>query len=68
MGAVKGILAIVGIVAAMMGTLFALQGLGIIRWPSDSFMVGDRTWVAYGAMIALGGGLLVSLANRKPKP
>lgn len=67
MGAVKGIMAIVGIVAAMMGALFMFQGLGIIRWPSDSFMVGDRTWVLYGAMIALAGGLLVSLANRKPK-
>ncbi|WP_428679466.1 hypothetical protein [Sphingopyxis sp.] len=66
MGALKGIMAVAGIVAMMMGTLFLLQGLGIVRWPSDSFMVGDRNWVLYGAMIALAGGVLVSFANRKP--
>lgn len=66
MGALKGIAAIVGIVAAMMGSLFLLQGLGVVRWPSDSFMVGNRDWVLYGAIIALAGGLLVALANRRP--
>ena len=45
MGALKGLMAIVGIVAMMMGALFLLQGLGIVRWPSDSFMGGDRDWV-----------------------
>jgi len=67
MGALKGLMAIAGIVAMMMGALFLLQGLGIVRWPSDSFMVGDRDWVLYGAMIALAGGLTVSLANRNPR-
>jgi hypothetical protein len=66
MGALKGLLAIAGIVAMMMGALFLLQGLGLVRWPEDSFMVGDRSWVLYGAMIALAGGLLVSISNRKP--
>ena len=67
MGALKGLMAIAGIVAMMMGALFLLQGLGIVRWPSDSFMVCDRDWVLYGAMIALAGGLTVSLANRNPR-
>ncbi|MBL0928759.1 MAG: hypothetical protein IBJ15_01345 [Alphaproteobacteria bacterium] len=67
MGALKGIMAMVGIAAAMMGALFMFQGLGIVRWPSDSFMIGDRNWVAYGLMIALAGGLMILFANRPPE-
>ena len=63
----KGIAATVGIAATMMGGLFMFQGLGIIRWPSDSFMVGNRDWVGYGALIALVGGALVLFANRRSK-
>lgn len=68
MGALKGIMAIVGVAAAMMGAPFMFQGLGIVRWPSDSFMVGDRTWVGYGALVAIAGGILTLLAGRRPKP
>lgn len=67
MGAFKGIMAIVGIAAAMAGALFIFQGLGVVRWPSDSFMINDRNWVAYGAMITLAGGLLTLFANRPPR-
>jgi len=67
MGAAKGIIAVIGIAAIMMGGLFMLQGLDIVRWPSSSFMLGDRNWVGYGALIAIAGGGLLLLANRGSK-
>lgn len=67
MGALKGLMAMVGIAAVMMGALFMLQGLDIVRWPSSSFMLGDRNWVGYGALIVMGGGALLLLASRQSK-
>ncbi|AJA10191.1 Putative membrane protein [Sphingopyxis fribergensis] len=67
MGAIKGILVIVGVAAVMVGSLFMFQGLGIVRWPSTSFMIDDRAWVGYGSLVVLAGGVLLFLANRPPK-
>src|SRR3546814_20951637 len=44
MGALKGILAIVGVAMILVGGLWALQGLDIIRWPAECFMLGDTIW------------------------
>ena len=41
MGALKGILAIVGVAMILVGGLWALQGLGIVRWPAGSCLRGD---------------------------
>ncbi len=46
-----------GVVAMLVGGTFALQGLGLVG-PSSSFMVGDRSWVAYGIGIAAVGAVL----------
>ncbi len=46
-----------GVVMALSGGTFLLQGLGLIG-PSSSFMVGDRSWVAYGIGIAAVGVVL----------
>lgn len=67
MGALKGVMVIVGVAAAMMGALFMFQGLGVVRWPSDSFMVGDRDWVGYGVLVVLAGNVLIWLGSRRPK-
>lgn len=48
-----------GIFLLVMGTLWALQGLGIVKWPPDSFMLDRRQWALYGGLTAaLGAGLL----------
>lgn len=47
------------------GLLFSLQGLGIVRWPADSFMVGVSDWVWRGALLALGGLILLWTARRR---
>ncbi len=58
------ILNIVGAFALVAGSFFALQGLGIIKWPADSFMLADQKWVLYGALIAAAGALIIVLARR----
>lgn len=65
MGALKGIMAIVGIAAILMGGLWILQGLDIVRWPESSFMLGDRVWTRNGVILAIVGVLLVLFARKR---
>ena len=65
MGAVKGVLAIVGIAAILVGGLWVLQGLDIVRWPASSFMLGDTTWTRNGVILAVVGVVLVWFARKK---
>ncbi|KTE22409.1 hypothetical protein ATE67_00170 [Sphingopyxis sp. H050] len=66
MGAVKGILAIVGVAAVLMGGLWILQGLDIVRWPESSFMLGDVTWTRNGTVLAVVGVVLIWFARKRP--
>ncbi|MBR2172739.1 hypothetical protein [Sphingopyxis sp.] len=65
MGALKGVLAIVGIAAILVGGLWVLQGLDIVRWPASSFMLGDTTWTRNGLILAVVGIVLVWFARKK---
>ena len=65
MGIVKELAAIIGVAAILMGGLWALQGLDIVRWPSSSFMLGDTTWTRNGVVLIVVGVVLVWFA-RKP--
>ncbi|MBJ7501465.1 MAG: hypothetical protein JHC57_17040 [Sphingopyxis sp.] len=65
MGAAKGILAVVGVAMMVVGGLWALQGLDIVRWPASSFMLGDTAWTRNGVATAIVGALLVWFARRK---
>jgi hypothetical protein len=38
--------------------------LGYIRWPAESFMIGQANWVYYGGAIAIAGLLLIMVARR----
>jgi hypothetical protein len=46
-----------GIILAIVGLLWILQGLDVAFAP-QSFMTGDTAWVALGAVAMLVGGLL----------
>jgi len=59
------LLTALGILMLLSGLLFAGQGLGIIRWPADSFMVGVGDWVWRGGLLALGGLLLLWAGRRR---
>lgn len=45
-----------GILVAVAGGVWILQGLGVIV--SSSFMTGDRLWVVLGAVAVVGGAAL----------
>ncbi|PZQ24694.1 MAG: hypothetical protein DI569_00485 [Sphingopyxis macrogoltabida] len=65
MGALRGLMAIAGVAAILMGGLWILQGLDIVRWPSDSFMLGDATWTRNGTILLVVGVVLIWLGRKR---
>ena len=57
-------LQVLGAALAFSGIFWALQGLGIVMWPRQSFMLAEREWALYGAIAVALGGLLVWAAGR----
>ncbi len=49
------ILTLIGVALLAGGILFALQGAGLVRWPAESFMIGNRDWIERGILFALFG-------------
>lgn len=44
-----------------LGCIWGLQGLGVLGWPADSFMLGEREWVFRGGAMVLSGAILIGL-------
>jgi len=60
-----------GTALIVLGTMWALQGLGILTWPAQSFMLAQREWALYGAITAAVGAVILWLGVRlaaRPKP
>ena len=58
-------LIIVGAVLDLMGTVWILQGIGILP---GSFMTGQPVWAVYGAIaVAAGTALIVVASRRRPR-
>lgn len=55
---------IIGLLMAAMGGLWFLQGAGIVHWPASSFMLDQRIWMLWGALLAL-AGLAVAFWQRR---
>lgn len=49
------VLKAIGGLLIVLGTIWALQGLGIVTWPANSFMLARREWALYGGITALVG-------------
>ena len=64
MAALRIIMLVVGTLAVLMGLLWLGQGLGIIRWPASSFMIDVTAWAVRGAVLAVGGALMIYYAGR----
>jgi len=60
----RGLLLVLGVLIALAGGLWTLQGLGIVMWPAESFMLADRQWAINGAVTVLVGLGLVWLSRR----
>lgn len=65
MGALKGVLAILGVTMILVGGLWALQGLDIVRWPASSFMLGDTVWTRNGVVTMVVGAVLLWFARKR---
>ncbi|MEO1488588.1 MAG: hypothetical protein AAFR88_04010 [Pseudomonadota bacterium] len=63
----KLLLRALGIALIIFGTMFALQGLGILMWPPQSLMLANRDWALYGSLMATLGALLIWFAGRLPR-
>ena len=59
------LLTVIGVLALLMGLLWVGQGMGIIRWPADSFMIGVADWTWRGAILAVVGAALIWFARRR---
>jgi uncharacterized membrane protein HdeD (DUF308 family) len=64
--AIRIVLLIAGVLALAMGVLWIGQGLGFIRWPASSFMIDERRWTLYGAVLVVAGALLI-VRNRRAR-
>ncbi len=56
---------IIGFLALLMGLLWIGQGLGLVRWPASSFMIGMQQWVLWGAVLAVVGIGLIWFGRRR---
>ena len=61
----RTLLTVLGVLLIAAGTLWALQGAGIVMWPAESFMLRERSWITYGVVTALVGVVLLALARRR---
>ena len=58
-------LAVLGILAVLMGLLWIGQGTGLIMWPPSSFMLDQRIWAMWGTVLAVIGVVLLVLSRRR---
>jgi hypothetical protein len=56
-------LVVVGVIALVVGVVFAGQGANLI--PGSS-MTGDRTWLYIGAVVAVVGIIVIVVGLRRP--
>jgi hypothetical protein len=57
----KGVLVVVGLVIAIAGAVWALQGFGLI---GGSFMSGTTIWAVIGPVVALAGLAIAAVGLR----
>jgi hypothetical protein len=63
---IRGLVVTAGVLLAIAGTVFALQGFGVL---GGSMMSGSSFWKIAGPVIALAGlGLLAAGLRRRPNP
>ena len=55
------VLVVVGLIAALAGSVWTLQGLGYV---GGSFMSGATVWAVIGPIVALVGLMLITLGLR----
>jgi len=64
MAVVRILMVVIGLLAIAFGLLFTMQGFGLVRCPSSSFMIDDRGWSLRGALLIAGGALMAWYGRR----
>jgi hypothetical protein len=64
MKAFKIILAVVGVLAFLMGLLWAGQGSGLFPYPTTSPMINQSPWIWKGVLLAIVGIVVFWLSRR----
>ena len=59
----RGMLITIGALLAIAGTVFALQGFGVL---GGSVMSGSHFWAAAGPLLALAGLVILGAGVRRP--
>jgi hypothetical protein len=57
------VIAVLGVVAALVGAVFTLQGVGVL---GGSFMSGSATWAVIGIALVVAGLVVYARATRAP--
>lgn len=55
---------VLGVLLVVFGAIWTLQGLGLLMWPAESFMLADRQWAINGGITAVVGIVLILVARR----
>ena len=56
---------VIGVMGLLMGLLWIGQGLGLVMWPSSSFMLANRVWAVKGVVLALISAIVIHLSRRR---
>jgi hypothetical protein len=59
------VLIVFGIIAIVIGCLWIGQGTGYIMWPRSSFMLQQKQWAYYGAVLAIVGVAILIYARSR---
>lgn len=65
MNILKSLMFGLSIVLILIGGLWIGQGLNIIRWPAESFMIGVPQWSWNGTGVVVAGLLLLWWSRRR---
>lgn len=54
-----------GILGVIGGLVWMGQGSGVFPYPASSFMVNDRSWILWGALLAAAGVAAMLFGRRR---
>ncbi len=63
-GVVRGVLLVVGALAAVMGLVWVGQGTGYFPYPASSFMIDQAPWAYRGLGLTVAGLVAIGVSRR----
>ena len=60
----KRLVRIIAMALIVFGVMWSLHGFGVLMWPPESFILAQREWGLYGALVAALGVVLWLISTR----